>query len=40
MGITLTLTELKKYFETWHNSDNLFDDLHRRKVEGYINDFS
>ena len=39
MGITLTLTELKKYFETWHNSDNLFDDLHRRKVEGYINDF-
>lgn len=37
MGISLTLTQLKEYFKTWH--DSLFDDLHKTKVTSYINEF-
>ena len=37
MGISLTLAELKEYFQIWHK--NNFDNLHSEEIQGYISNY-
>ena len=37
MGISLSLAQLKEYFQVWHQ--NNFDALHNTKLETYITDY-